>query len=148
MRQLLAALVVFSCSAVLSAAEGGWTSDYQAALKAAKEQKKVVLADFTGSDWCGWCIKLKKEVFDTKEFQEWAATNVVLLEVDFPQAKKLDDATKKQNEELAKRFSIEGFPTVLILDSTGKQVGANLGYQDGGPAAWIKTAEAEIKKAK
>src|SRR5262245_42229210 len=109
---LALALGVF---AVARAEDSAWSSDYKASLAKAKKEKRLVLADFTGSDWCGWCIKLKKEVFDTKEFQDWSAKNVVLLELDFPKKKTLDPEVKKQNEELLKKHGVKGFPTILFF---------------------------------
>lgn len=103
----------------------------------------VVLADFTGSDWCGWCIKLKDEVFSKPEFEEWAKEHVVLLELDFPKQKQLSDELKKQHEELRKEFGIDGFPTIVFMDAKGKKVGKS-GYVAGGPAAWIAAAEKEL----
>ena len=97
-------------------------------------------ADFTGSDWCGWCMKLKSEVFDTPEFKEWAKKNVVLLELDFPKQKQLPEELKKQNQELAQKNNIQGYPTILFFDAKGKKVGQT-GYVKGGPEAWIKEAE-------
>jgi len=129
-----------------SAAEGGkdeWMTDFKAALAKAKKEKKVVLADFTGSDWCGWCIKLKDEVFSKPEFKEWAAQHVVLLELDYPRKTPQSDELKKQNAELAKEYQIQGYPTILFLDSKGKKVGQS-GYVEGGPAAWIAAAEKEL----
>ncbi len=126
----------------LLAAEG-WDDDYEKALAKAKTEKKLVLLDFTGSDWCGWCIKLDKEVFSKKEFKDYAKDNVVLVEVDFPQGKRQAKKLKEQNEKLQKEFSIEGYPTLIILDSEGKKVG-ELGYIAGGPQAMI----AELEKLK
>jgi len=117
-----------------------WTTDFQAALARAKKEKKYVVADFTGSDWCGWCVRLKEEVFDTPEFHAWAKDNVVLLELDFPRKKKLPEALQTQNEKLQERFKIEGFPTVVFLDGSGKELGRG-GYVEGGPAKWIAEAE-------
>ncbi|MBL8738822.1 MAG: thioredoxin family protein [Planctomycetes bacterium] len=117
-----------------------WTTDYEAALARAKKEKKYVIADFTGSDWCGWCIKLKEEVFDKPEFHAWAKDNAVLLELDFPRNKELPEELKKQNEKLRERFKIRGYPTILFLDASGKELGRG-GYVEGGPAAWIAAAE-------
>lgn len=126
-----------------AAAEGGaWMTDYEAALAKAKKEKKLILADFTGSDWCGWCIKLKDEVFSKPEFVEWAADNVVLLELDFPRKTKLDEKLAKQNDKLAQEFNVEGYPTILFIDAKGKAVGRS-GYLAGGPEAWIAAAEKE-----
>lgn len=122
------------------ATEGDWLTDYKAALAKAKKEKKVVMADFTGSDWCGWCIKLKDEVFSKPEFQAWAKDHVVLLELDFPKQKSQSDDLKKQNQALQKEFGIQGFPTIVFIDAKGKKVGET-GYVPGGPAAWIAAAE-------
>ena len=130
---LTAALAV-STSAALAAA--GWDDDYDKALAKAKTEKKMVLLDFTGSDWCGWCIKLDKEVFSKTEFKTYAKDNLVLVELDFPQGKKQSAKLQKQNEKLKKQYSISGFPTVIVLNAEGKQVG-QLGYMEGGPAAFI-----------
>jgi protein disulfide-isomerase len=123
------------------AAGGGWGESYPQALAESKKSGKPILADFTGSDWCGYCIALKKEVFDTPVFKDWAAKNVILLELDFPRRKPQAPEIKQQNEKLSQQFSIEGFPTILILDGAGKKIG-ELGYQEGGPEKWI----AEFKK--
>ena len=128
-----------------TASEEGWIVNYKDALAKAKKEKKVILADFTGTDWCGWCIKLKEEVFSKPEFKEWAEKNVVLLEIDFPKKKKQSDALKKQNEELSAQFGIQGYPTIVFLDAKGKKLG-QAGYEKGGPAAWIAIAEKEIGK--
>jgi thioredoxin-related protein len=129
----------FTASSLHAADEAkgsGWTEKYDEAVAASKKSGLPILADFTGSDWCGWCIKLHKEVFDTKEFKEWAAKNVVLLELDFPQKKAQDEALKAKNKELSEKYKIEGFPTIVILDAEGKKLG-ELGYEEGGPKAWI-----------
>ena len=136
-------LVLTAAATGAHGADAGWLTDYQQALTASQKSGKAILADFTGSDWCGWCIKLKKEVFDTEQFKTWAAKNVVLLELDFPRKKEQSEDEKKQNQELAQSHGIEGFPTVLFLDHTGKKLGET-GYIAGGPAAWIATAEPTI----
>ena len=96
----------------------------------------MVLMDFTGSDWCGWCMKLDKEVFSTPEFQKYAQEHLVLVELDFPRKKELPPALKSQNDSLQQKYSIEGYPTIIVLDAQGKKLG-ELGYQPGGPAAFI-----------
>jgi thioredoxin-related protein len=120
----------------LAKAEDGWTTDYNKALEKAKAENKLVLLDFTGSDWCPWCIKLDKEVFDQQKFKDYAAKNLVLVEVDFPQSKPQSAEIKKQNETLQTQFAIEGYPTVVVLNPAGKKVG-ELGYQPGGPDAFL-----------
>jgi protein disulfide-isomerase len=122
-----------------TAAEGGeatWTDDYAAAMKLAKETGRPILADFSGSDWCGWCIKLDKEVFSKPEFAAYAKDNLVLLMLDFPQDKEQTAAVKEQNAKLSEQFGIQGFPTVLILDADGKEI-ARTGYQSGGAASYV-----------
>ena len=137
-----AALTLVS-SAALAAA--GWGDDYEKGLAQAKAEKKLVLLDFTGSDWCGWCIKLDKEVFSKKEFKDYAKDNLVLVEVDFPQTKKLTKKLKEQNDKLQAQYGIKGYPTIIVLNPDGKKVG-ELGYQEGGPAAF--TAKLDGLKGK
>lgn len=126
-------------------AKPGWLTDYKQAQSEAKSNKKLMLLDFTGSDWCGWCIKLDREVFSKPEFQQYAKDNLVLLELDFPRRKELSDAEKIQNQQLAQQYRIEGFPTIVVLDADGKKVG-ELGYMPGGPAAFIAELE-KIRKS-
>ncbi|MDO9541575.1 MAG: thioredoxin family protein [Kiritimatiellia bacterium] len=118
-----------------------WLTDFEAAKKTAAEKKLPILADFSGSDWCGWCIKLDKEVFSQKEFKEFAKDNLILFLADFPRKKQQSDKIKKQNDGLSKKYAIEGFPTVLLMDAEGK-VFARTGYERGGAAAYV----AHLKK--
>ena len=93
--------------------------------------------DFTGSDWCGWCIKLVDEVFKHDAFKKGVADKFVLVELDYPQDKsKLSEETQKQNEELKGKYSIRGYPTILLLDSDGRPF-AQTGYQAGGPEKYL-----------
>ena len=121
-------------------AKPGWLISYEQAQQKAKAGNKLMLLDFTGSDWCGWCIKIDKEIFSKPQFKEYASKNLVLLELDFPRAKKLAVATQAQNERLAQKYQIQGFPTIVVLNGDGKQVG-ELGYVEGGPAAFIAQLE-------
>src|SRR5882672_7510636 len=134
------AVGLIACWALLQAGaeELQWMTDLHKAQAKAKEEKKLVMLDFTGSDWCGWCIKLNKEVFSTPDFAEYAKKNLVLVEVEFPRAKKLSEEQKKANEALQTKHAIEAYPTTIVLDGKGKKVG-QLGYQPGGPKAF--TAE-------
>jgi thioredoxin-related protein len=129
-----------------AAGELNWMTDMAAAQKKAKDEKKLVLMDFTGSDWCGWCIKLNKEVFSTKEFADYAKDNLVMVEVDFPRKKQLSDAQKKANDALQAKYGAEGFPTIVVLNSEGKQVWKQVGYMQGGPKAWIAKLDEAKKK--
>ena len=121
-----------------------WLTDWKQAVERAKKERKPILADFTGSDWCGWCIKLKDEVFSKPEFKEWAEKNVILFEVDFPKRKEQSEELKKQNQELQVKYQVQGYPTVLFLDAKGKVLGKS-GYKPGGPDAWIKDASKTLK---
>jgi len=121
-----------------------WLSDLEEGLKQAREEKKAVLVDFTGSDWCGWCIRLKKEVFDQKAFAA-VTKGFVLVELDYPQKKKQDPAVQAKNKAIAEKFAIEGFPTVLLLTAEGEPF-AQTGYEEGGPETYLAHL-AELLKA-
>jgi thioredoxin-related protein/outer membrane protein assembly factor BamD (BamD/ComL family) len=114
-----------------------WTTDFDEALREATSSKRLVLVDFTGSDWCGWCIKLDKEVFEMEQFKKEAPQSFVLVKLDFPKKKQLPEGEKVRNEALQKRYNITGFPTVLVLDGSGKIVGKT-GYRAGGPAPYLE----------
>lgn len=122
--------------AVTASAKPGWLTNFKQAQDDAKAGKKLLLLDFTGSDWCGWCMKLDKEVFSKPEFKEYADKNLVLLEVDFPRMKQMTRMEKAQNSELAEKYQIQGYPTIIVLDGDGNKVG-EFGYMPGGPSAVI-----------
>jgi len=122
-----------------------WETNYNAALEQAAKENKMVLLDFTGSDWCVWCIKLKNDTFSKPEFQKFAAESLVLVELDFPRSKEQSPELKKQNQELAEKFGIEGFPTLVLLDSQGKEAARNVGYLQGGPEGFVKWVESAGK---
>ena len=134
------ALIFASTAVPIARAESSWLTDYKKAQQEAKTNNKLLLLNFTGSDWCGWCIKLDKEVFSKPEFKDYANKNLVLVEVDFPRGKSQGSDIKKQNGELAEQYQIEGFPTIVVLDGDGKKVGL-LGYMPGGPTAFIAELE-------
>lgn len=105
-------------SSAFASAPEGWLTEVDAAIEVAKKDKKAVMLEFTGSDWCPPCIAMKKNVFSKKEFLEAAKENFVLVHLDFPKG---DPELKKKNDPLAKKYEIEGFPTVILLDSEGKE---------------------------
>lgn len=136
MKSFLTSLAVLSILVSSSLAAAGWSDDYEKAMAQAKAEKKNVLLDFTGSDWCGWCIRLNDEVFSKAEFKKYAKDNLVLVEVDFPQGKRLPKKVKEQNDKLQKDHGVRGFPTIVVLDPEGKKLG-QLGYMEGGPKNFI-----------
>jgi protein disulfide-isomerase len=145
MKTLLTCLLAAWAVAQATAAELEWMTDLPKAQEKAKADKKLVMLDFTGSDWCGWCIKLKKEVFSTDEFAQYAKTNLVLVEVDFPRKKQLSAAQVKANAALQDKYGIQGYPTIIVLNSEGTKV-SQLGYQPGGPKAFIAKLDSAKKK--
>lgn len=112
------------------------TTDYNKALAQAKTEKKMVLLDFTGSDWCPACIALEKEVFSQAKFQDYAKKHLILVEVDFPDRKPQSFQLKRQNEDLKDRYDVREFPTVIVLNDDGKKIG-ELDYESGGPDAFL-----------
>ncbi|MFO7660396.1 MAG: thioredoxin family protein [Candidatus Cloacimonadaceae bacterium] len=123
---------------------GEWITDYQQALAAASAAGKPVLVNFTGSDWCIWCKRLMNEVFTKDEFINYAKENLILLKLDFPRSLPQTPEEKQQNEELAKKFQIQGFPTILVLDKDGKEK-ARTGYQQGGAENYVQHLQDLIK---
>lgn len=139
----------FSClliafSFVTTIARGSeWQTDYEQALATAKAARKCLLLDFTGSDWCGPCIQMKKVVFSKRAFLNYAKENLVLVEVDYPRVKALPEKVAKQNERLMHQYDIErsGYPTVILLNPDGKILGQLEGYKGEQPAdiiAWVE----------
>ncbi len=120
-----------------------WTESYEEAVQESRETGRPILADFTGSDWCPPCQMLKSEVFATSEFKDWASEHVVLLELDFPRSSPQTPAISKQNKDLAARYNVNAFPTVLFLNADGKPLG-QAGYRRGGPKAWIESVSSIV----
>ena len=120
-----------------------WQTDYAKALQTAKAQNKRVLLDFTGSDWCPPCIALRKRVFSSAEFRAYAQKNLILVELDYPQRKPQPAQLKNQNEKLSHDYGIEekGFPSIVLLDPSGKVLREFSGYQGESVAtviAWLE----------
>jgi protein disulfide-isomerase len=139
MKTFLSLIALAALTTSVFAVKDGWMDDLAKAQAKAKAENKKILLDFTGSDWCGWCKKLDAEVFSQQEFKDYAAKKLVLVELDFPHGFKLA-ATQKQNEALAKKFQIRGYPTIVITSASGARKG-ELGYVEGGPKAFIKALE-------
>jgi len=144
MKKIALGLVLGWFAFQVAAAEGEWMTDLAKAQEKAKAEKKLVLVDFTGSDWCPPCRALHKNVFSSSEFDEFAKKNLVLVEVDFPRKKEQSEQLKKANRELAKKHEIDGYPTVIIFDSNGKQLDKKVGYS----GASAKDYVAQLQKIK
>lgn len=120
-----------------------WFESYENAHRESLRTGKPILAAFTGSDWCGPCIGLKKSVFDSPEFKTWSEENVVLLELDFPKKTNQDPKLKTQNDGLARKYDITGYPTVLFLDANGDSMG-KLGHSTNAKQ-WIAAADQKLR---
>lgn len=97
----------------------------------------MLLLDFTGSDWCHWCMKTEQDVLEKQEFKDYAIKSLVLVKLDFPDKKILPGEVKAQNERLKTQFNITGYPTFVLLDKNGRELGRLSGYYEGGPKAYI-----------
>jgi protein disulfide-isomerase len=148
MKTLTCSCVVAALAFASALAAGAqWQIDYDKALAAAKAEDRPLFINFTGSDWCGPCIEMHKRVFSQKEFMEYADKHLVLVEVDYPKIKALSDEVKQQNERLKSEFNINklGFPTIALVDSSGKLLGTSTGYDDEKPADIIARIEKWMK---
>ena len=135
--KLCVAMLALHTSGHVFAGGEGWLTDIDAAKKSASESKKDLLIDFTGSDWCGWCIKLNDEVFKHDAFKTGVKDSFVLVEIDFPREKgKLPEDVRKRNTELGEKYAVQGYPTILLCDAEGKPYAAT-GYEEGGPEKYV-----------
>ena len=129
-----------------------WHTDLEKAMQISLKEKKPLMLFFTGSDWCGWCIRLQKEVFYKPEFIEWANDNVVLVDIDFPNNKsKQSTELQQQNNMLQQQFGVQGYPTIHFVrpdkidGKTSLTKLGNTGYRAGGPPVWIAEANSYIQ---
>ena len=132
--------VFFIITAICMPASAGvndWETNFKCALTKAKENSKYILLNFSGSDWCVYCKKLDKEVFNNKNFQEYARNNFICVVLDFPSAKQQNQKLKDQNKALAERYRIRGYPTIVILSPNGKLV-KKTGYLPDGAKKYIE----------
>jgi protein disulfide-isomerase len=146
MKKYLLAVAAFVGGAMISSA-GLWTENFDAALAQAKESGKYVLVDFSGSDWCGWCKKLDKEVFSKKEFKDYAETNLVCVLIDFPRQTPQSSKQREANQALMEKYAVQGFPTILLFSPQG-ELAATTGYESGGAEAYIKHLQGLIDRHK
>lgn len=133
--RVLSCLVLVLGCAVATVSASEWQTNYEKALATAKAENKLVLLDFTGSDWCGPCIALQKNVFSQPKFIEYATKHFVLLEVDYRVKTPMPDELSKQNEKLKLQYGIDkkGYPTVIAITPEGKIIGEFCGYDGEGP---------------
>jgi len=149
---LIICTLLISSLTLYSQENEGWLLNFDEAAKLSIKTGKPILANFTGSDWCGWCVRLKKEVFVTPKFKKWADENVILLELDYPRRTPQSDEIKKQNKELQQFFKVRGYPTLHMFNVSivdGKTQITSLGktgYVAGGPTPWIDNADTFLKK--
>ena len=134
---VLLTAVLIGCSKGSSSDNLNWEENLETALQKAKTENKAVLVNFTGSDWCVWCQKLSAEVFSKSEFEDYAEENLILVKIDFPQSIEQSAETKSYNTQLAQKFGIRGYPTILLFNSQGKMV-LQTGYQPGGPVSYVE----------
>jgi protein disulfide-isomerase len=118
-----------------------WREDFAGALKQAQSENKMVLLDFTGSDWCGWCMKFDADVLSTAKFKAYAGQKLELVKVDFPHHTPQSPEQAHANAALGAQCHVDGYPTFVLLDSSGKELGRQVGYQAGGPDAFINELE-------
>ena len=146
MKKLLVAVAIGCVWLQTQAADLNWGTDLPKALAQAKTDKKMVLLDFTGSDWCGWCIKFDKETLSQDKFADYAKAHLELVVVDFPNKKPQSDALKAANKALGEKYGVNGYPTFVVLNADGKEIGRQVGYAPGGPEAFIAKLEGYSKK--
>jgi len=121
----------------------GWETDFNLASSSAERSGKYMLLYFSGSDWCGWCKKLDSQVFSKQEFKRYAHKNLICVQLDFPRKKSQSKKLKKQNQELAMKYSVRGYPTVFILSPQG-EVLERSNYKDGGAKKYVEDLQQVI----
>lgn len=122
-----------------------WSEDYDHAVATSQATGRPILVNFTGSDWCDYCIRMRREIFDTGIFAAWAKDHVVLLDCDYPRLSQQSVATVAQNQRLAERYAIESFPTIVILTAQGEEL-TRVGYRRGGARVWITDIEDVVRR--
>lgn len=133
---LVLAAILIGCGNKGTSDNLNWKTNLETALQKAKTENKAVLVNFTGSDWCVWCQKLSAEVFSKSEFEDYADDNLILVKLDFPRSIEQSAETKLYNNQLAQKYGVKGFPTVLLFNSVGNLV-LTTGYQPGGPVTYV-----------
>ena len=120
----------------------GWDEDFEAGKATAEKSGKLILLAFSGSDWCGWCVKMEKEIYSDKKFISEAKKKFVLLMIDNPQNKSiLSPLAAKQNSELTRKYNVRGFPSTVIVRPSGEEVRRFGGYQRSGVDGFLKALD-------
>ena len=152
---MMIALFLLMGAMTMQAQDLVWHNDVKKATEISAKSKKPMMLFFTGSDWCGWCMRLQKEVFKTPEFTKWAKDNVILVELDFPRRSPQQPEIQQQNMQLQQTFQVMGYPTVWFVNGTvGKDKKVNFeklgstGYVAGGPSKWLEGANQIIGQKK
>ena len=135
--------ILIGCSKGSSSDNLNWETNLETALQKAKTENKAVLVNFTGSDWCVWCKRLSTEVFSKSDFEDYAEQNLILVKIDFPQNIEQSAETKMYNAQLAQKYGIQGYPTILLFNSQGKMV-LQTGYQPGGPGNYVNHLKSSL----
>lgn len=146
MKKISLILFAFLLVGRVRAGEAAWLTSLPQAAAQASREGKLLLLDFTGSDWCGWCMRLEAETFSKPEFIGYASKNLVLVRVDFPRRTPQSDDLKEANRALKDKYSVSGYPTVLILKPNGDELWEQPGYVPGGPRVMIDAAN-QCRKA-
>jgi len=152
MKKIVILFVLLISTYAAQAQDIYWETNVEKAAQLAMKTNKPLLLFFTGSDWCGWCIRLQKEVLKTAEFANWAQENAVLVELDFPRRTPQQPEIQQQNSALQQMFQVQGYPTIwfakpgikdgkISLDRMG-----STGYVAGGPAKWLEAANQIVAK--
>lgn len=122
---------------LVRAAELSWSTDFNRALKQAADEDKLVLLDFTGSDWCSWCMKFDRDILSTDTFATYAKSRLVLVKVDFPRGHPLPTDQQKANSDLAGRYKVSAYPTFILVTAGGRELGRQTGYLRSGPKGFV-----------
>ncbi len=141
MKQLFATFVAifFLNTSAVTAEDSAisWLQDFETAAQTALLEQKPIILFFTGSDWCGWCQKLKREVLDTEDFARRVDGKFIFVELDFPRYKTLPVVQERQNRSLLRRYQVRGFPTIIVLGAD-QEIVAKTGYLPIGPERYAE----------
>lgn len=145
MKRLLMTLLVASFGMSAVAGELTWYTDMEKAKADAASQGKTLLLNFTGSDWCGWCKRLDREVFSKDTFQKFADEKLILVKLDFPKYKKQSVETQRANRKVLEQFGVRGFPTILLVNAEESLL-LETGYKPGGADSYVQHLSKYVKK--